>query len=118
MAKISVNEEFLINGKLTIRRVLNDGELTILGSFATHYYFEEIKKLESFRYLITDIEVYEEVFGTDDFDILYNFKAKNIDVKGGFTNLTESKIDTIHSNIYDEEGYVINTNISEVKNNG
>ena len=52
MAKISVNDEFIVNGVLTVKRyITEDNEIAIAGTFACHYYFEEIKKLETFRYL-------------------------------------------------------------------
>lgn len=117
MAQISVNDEYIINGKLTVQRSLTDeGDVTIIGSFATHYYFEEIKSLETFRYSIREIEVREETFGSDDFDIAYSFIAKSFDVKNDMSNLTIEEIGEIESKVYDEEGYVIGSNMStEVK---
>lgn len=110
MAKISVNDEFVVNGILTVKRFIDEDEqVVIAGSFACHYYFEEIKKLETYRYSITDIDVKEEVFGADDFDIVYNFNAKSLDNKHGISNLTNEMISKIEEDIYGNEGYVKGT---------
>lgn len=112
MAKISVNEEYVIKGKITIRRYINENnELIILGTFATHYYFEEIKSLETYRYLVEKIDVYEELFGSDDFDIIYNFKAKKLTVKNGFSNLTDEEIAVLEADLYETNGYTKDSNI-------
>lgn len=112
MARISVNDEYIVNGKLTVSRALDkNNEIIINGTFASHYYFEEIKSLTTYRYEIKDIEVIEELFGSDDFDIVYNFTAKEFDVREGMTNLTDKEIDYIESKIYDENGYLLNSNM-------
>jgi len=73
MAKIVVNNEKVVNGKMSITRHLDitTNILTIVGQFATHRYFEEIKSLQSERYYIGDITVYQESFGSEDFNIVY-----------------------------------------------
>ena len=110
MAKISVNDQYLINGRVSIRRYKKeDGGISVEGSFATHYYFEEINSLESYRYLLTNIEVVEEVFGTDDFDIVYNFVADNIEIKSDMSDLSTEEIIEIEKNIYGKSGYVLET---------
>lgn len=114
MAKLSINEDFIIKGKITVRRYLDeDGNINIVGALATHYYFEEIKNIETYRYEIKGIEVLEEVFGSDDFDIVYNFKAKSLIVKNSFSNLSEEEIKNIEDNIYDEDYYLLNSNLSK-----
>lgn len=116
MAKISVNDEYVVNGKLTISRVLNmDNEIVISGTFASHYYFEEINTLTTYRYEIKGIEVREELFGSDDFDIVYNFTAKEFDVRdGAMTNLTDKEIDAIEVDMYNEKGYLLDSNMKVV----
>lgn len=110
MAKISVNDEFIVNGVLTVKRyITEDNEIAIAGTFACHYYFEEIKKLETFRYSITGVEVKEEIFESDNFDIIYNFNAKAIDNKQGLSNLTNEEISKIEEEIYGKDGYVKGT---------
>ena len=42
MAKLIVNNKFELNGKITVRRTLENENLIIVGSLATHYYLEEI----------------------------------------------------------------------------
>lgn len=82
MAKIILNDEIEMNGKMSISRTLNEegNGFIIMGSFATHLYIEEIQSLESPRYKVEGIEVYQEVFGSDDYDIVYNFKAKSLEL--------------------------------------
>jgi hypothetical protein len=44
-------------------------------------YYESIKTLESERFALSGIEVYQEAFGSDDYDILYYFTAKKLQIK-------------------------------------
>ena len=110
MAKLIVNKELELNGKITVKRTLEDGELVIIGSLATHYYLEEIISLETDRFIIDKIEVFEEVFGSDDFDILYNFKAKILKVKG-ISNLSVEELKKIENIIYKSNGIVKNSTL-------
>lgn len=90
MAKIDVNDELRVNGRLSFSRsliseMINEKEVksfVINGIFATHLYFEEINKLDSERYILEEIEVHSEDFGTDDYNILYNFTAKSLEIRG------------------------------------
>ena len=88
MANIKVNKEKFVKGKLTIERsaIEIEGELTIetRGIFTTHDYFEEIHTLESERYLLQGITVYKESFGSNDYDIGYEFMVKNLIVKDDY----------------------------------
>ena len=84
MAKIVVNGDLKVNGKVTFRRVVNEDKsgFVIEGIFSTHLYFENITSLDMSRFALKDIEVYEEDFGSDDYNILYHFKAKSLKVFG------------------------------------
>ena len=95
MAKIVVNENLKVNGRLTFERsfveeeYLDENEqvkikksMRIDGVFATHLYFDEIHQLDTSRFSIGLIEVYKEAFGSDDYEILYYFTAKYLDVMG------------------------------------
>ena len=107
MAQFSINDEIIIKGKMTVRRVLDaEGNISIVGSLATHYYFEEIASIDSYRFTVKGVEVFEEIFASDDFDILYNFKAKSINVKKNYSNLGSDEITKIENNIYKEDGYL------------
>ena len=72
MAKIIINNEVRANGKLSATRTLNEEKngFIISGVFASHLYYESIKTLESERFALSGIEVYQEAFGSDDYDIL------------------------------------------------
>ena len=94
MANIKVNNELVVKGKVSItRKRTEENEIIIYGSFMTHIYYEEIKTLETERYLITGIDVYEEMYGSDDYNIIYNFRAKDIKILG--TVIKEYGISTI-----------------------
>lgn len=95
MAKIIVNDNLQVNGKLNIERSLveenyvdQEGNiktrqsLKIEGILSTHLYFEDIEKLETNRYELLDVEIYKEAFASDDYNILYYFTAKRLNVKG------------------------------------
>lgn len=95
MAKIIVNDSLQVNGKLSFERSLvnepfitSEGEekirqyFKIEGVFSTHLYFDDIEKLETNRFELIDVEVYKEVFGSDDYNILYYFTAKDLEVLG------------------------------------
>lgn len=86
MATIKVNKEIFVEGKLTVERTLVKGEnnsnrVIISGGFTTHDYFEEIQTLESERYLLQNVEVHKEYFGSNDYDIGYEFIAGNLTIK-------------------------------------
>lgn len=86
MAEIKVNTEKFVNGRLTIERekFQNDNnEIHVItkGLFTTHEYFEEIHTLESERYLLQGIEVIKENFGSNDYDIGYEFLIGNLIIK-------------------------------------
>lgn len=83
MAKIIVNNEVRTNGKLSATRALNEEKngFIISGVFASHLYYENIKTLESERFALSGVEVYQESFGSDDYDILYYFTAKSLMLK-------------------------------------
>lgn len=110
MAKISVNDEHLINGRVTVRRYKDENDNIIIeGSIATHFYIEEINTVETYRYSLTGIDVIEEIFGSDDFDIVYNFIARELQVKNNMSDLSTNEIIEIEKNIYGNEGYVLDT---------
>lgn len=118
MAQISINDEHIVNGRLTVRRFKDENdEIKIVGTLATHCYFEEILKIETFRYSINDIEVVEEVFASDDYDIVYNFTAKEINNKCGLSDLNNSIIKKIEEKMYGNQGYVINTDLERSMDN-
>ena len=110
MAKLIVNNKFELNGKITVRRTLENENLIIVGSLDTHYYLEEITSLETDRFIIDKIEVFEEVFGSDDFDILYNFKARILKIKG-MSNLSIEELKAIENVIYKNNGIVRNSTL-------
>lgn len=86
-----------VKGRLSFETNLIENEegekiIAVKGQMTTHRYFEEIEKIETDRYLLEDITVYNEVFGSEDFKILYNFVANSYLIKGGESNLSEELI--------------------------
>lgn len=108
MARICLNEDVVLNGRLSITRTLLEDNKTVVitGVLATHYYIEEIKTLETYRYKLEGVEVYSESFGSDDFDIIYNFKAKELINRFGSSNLSEKEIMKYEEEIYKKSGYL------------
>lgn len=83
MAEIIINDKIRANGKFSFNRFF-DSERNIVeirGVFATHLYYEDIRSLESPRFKLKGLEVYEQSFGSDDYDIVYHFIAKDFELK-------------------------------------
>lgn len=107
MAKININDELIVNGKMTIRRYeTENASIRIAGTFATHGYIDEIHTLTSYRYRLTGIRVYEEVFGSDDYDIVYNFTAESIEIPDGLTNLEDVEMNMYDEKLYNKAGFI------------
>ena len=96
MAQIKINKEKFVEGRFTVKQKLVESEnlvpdengnmvpqqkVVIAGMFTTHDYIEELDTIESERYLIRDINVYEETFGSNDYEISYEFVAGSLTVK-------------------------------------
>lgn len=84
MASIIINENLSVNGKVTFNRAVNEDKtgFVISGILLTHLYFDDIKTIETRRFKLTGVEVYEEAFGSDDYNIGYYFTCTNIEVLG------------------------------------
>lgn len=84
MAKININDNLLLNGKLTFNRTINEDKngFVISGLLLTHLYFDEINSIETERYKLTNVNVYQESFGSDDYNVGYLFTCDNLHVKG------------------------------------
>lgn len=89
MAVIKINNDSNTNiyGRLSVDReaVYNEkGEMTgvqVTGMLAVHEYFEEITEIESERFIVKNVNVYKESFGSNEYLILYYFVADDFDVK-------------------------------------
>lgn len=113
MALILINDEDRVfNGRLSVTRSLvelEDGsyQVVVQGQLATHRYFEDITSIESKRYQLEEIEVYQENYGSEDFDIVYSFRAGYFRVKSGESHLDDEEIEEYENEIYNEDGGVI-----------
>lgn len=79
MAKLLITtdeqEVIEVQGKMTFESIRNEeGKLDTYGQLVTHKYIDGIDQIESSRYILKTVNVLREVFGTNDFNILYEFK--------------------------------------------
>lgn len=85
MARVRVNNEFDIEGKITVERMLKDEgnyeRLIIEGALLTDQYIEEIFSLETDRFKIDGVKVFHESFGSESDEILYTFNANDFILK-------------------------------------
>lgn len=70
----------------------------IVGELITHTYCDDIKSIETDRYLITDCTVIGESFGTADFNIVYKFVADKVTVLDD--PLSSEEIEAIENKVY------------------
>lgn len=110
MSKITINGNKEILGKLSVSRAAdfstNPITINIGGQLSTHRYVDEITTIETDRYKISGVSVFQESFGSEDFDILYLFTATKLVVKGGESHLKENKIKEIETSKYNTDGGV------------
>lgn len=110
MASIIINDKLSVNGKVTFNRAVNEDKtgFIISGILLTHLYFDDIKTIETRRFKLTGIEVYEEAFGSDDYNIGYYFTCTNIEVLGSMQKealfiLYPEEMEMIENEMYKNE---------------
>lgn len=112
MAKILITtgdgEVIETQGKMTFETIKREDEhgdiyFETIGQLAIHEYIVDIDKIESARYLLENVDVYREVYGTDDFNILYEFTTNGIDVSVKESNMDKGKIDVLRKKEYENE---------------
>ena len=89
MALIRVNKEDKnLFGALTFDREAivdpDTGKIigtSINGILAIHDYIDDIYEIESERYLLKNVSVYKESFGSNEYMILYHFIAEDLKIK-------------------------------------
>lgn len=89
MAVIRVNNETNnLLGTITFERhAVYDEESGIVtgqmitGLCATREYIEDLYEIETERFVLTDVNVYKESFGSNEYMILYHFNAGDVRVK-------------------------------------
>lgn len=90
MAKIIVNDNFIVNGHISLTRekveVEQDGEKLYVvkynGVFSTHLYIEDINTLEMQRMKMENVDIYREDFGSDDYNMTYHFTCTSVTMNG------------------------------------
>jgi hypothetical protein len=107
MADIIINDDRVVKGKLSFSQVLDESKdppvLTISGSLSTHRYFEDLHQIETERYLLKDVKVFSESFGSDDFNVIYTFIANGLKIKGGETPFDDDYITKTENELYGGE---------------
>lgn len=112
MAKILITtgdgEVIETQGKMTFETIKKEDEhgdiyFETIGQLAIHEYIVDINKIESARYLLENVDVYREVYGTDDFNILYEFTANGVNVSVKESNMDKGKIDVLRKKEYENE---------------
>ena len=92
---IVINDRVKTTGAVTysLSKVIEKDEydidveaLELEGRLVTSYYTQDIHKIETARYIIDDIEVIKEEFGSLEDSIVYTFKAKYGRVKYQITD--------------------------------
>jgi hypothetical protein len=85
MSLIRVNNEITVEGKFSFGVDLDDSakpaKLVISGAFQSAEYIEDITKLENERYILQNIKVKHEGFGSEEEIIVYSFTAGSFRVK-------------------------------------
>lgn len=119
MARIIINNRYSANGNLSVSRTLNETKdgFIITGIFASHLYYEDIKSLESERFKVSGVNVYQESFGSDDYNILYYFIADKFISKDVMNNgigyiLYEEEMQMIEDEMYKNDHPILG-NIGE-----
>ena len=88
MAQIKINEKTFINGFCSIQRGREpdkpNSPIVTAGILSTHEYFPKINTIETERYYIVGVDVYQEDFGTNDYLIKYSFIADEIIIKDDY----------------------------------
>lgn len=107
MATIIINNELSAKGKLSVSRAINEDKsgFIISGVFASHMYYENIISLETSRFKLSGVEVFEESFGSDDYDILYRFVAKKFALKDAISDGVGYILYAEEMNMIEEEMY-------------
>ena len=105
MAVVKINAERFIRGKVSITRRRNDElEMKVIETFgilATHDYIEHIDTIETERYLLSEVDVYQEDFGSNDYNIVYSFKANNLIIKDDY--IPDKVKEVIEYELYKDE---------------
>lgn len=110
MAKITIKtgegKTIKTQGRMTFQLDrLEDDSILCTGHLAIHEYIEDIETIETHRYKLSGVEVYREIFGSNDFNILYEFKLN--EDEGDFVikkeTLSEEEIEAIKEEEYRDE---------------
>lgn len=83
MARLMINGDKTIDGKLTVTRTLVEDEngtqrIVVQGALQTEAYIEEIDSIDCPRFTVVGVNVMQESFGSEEKDIVYTFTADSI----------------------------------------
>lgn len=113
MARILITREngenIAANGHVTfeIKKVIgesNEEYFIVDGQLAIHDYIYDISRIETDRYILENVEVVKETFGTNDYNILYSFILEDaIDIKVKPEYLTNEERIKIEKEEYEDD---------------
>lgn len=86
MARLMINDNITVDGKLTVNRTLvenDDGSQSIVvqGALRTKKYIEEIDRIDSPRFSVEGVNVVQESFGSEEEEIVYTFIANSLEIE-------------------------------------
>lgn len=81
MSKLLINDSIELDGKFTIEQEANKSVKPVIiykrGILEINSYIEDIYKLENDKYVVTGIDVYREIFASEENSIGYEFTYKD-----------------------------------------
>ena len=97
MYDIVINQEIKTKGLISFT-ISKDEEGNIVGegAFKTHIYVEDINMLECYNFILFDVDVFAESFGSNDPCILYRFTFKDYNTFYDEVKYTEEQLIEIY----------------------
>ena len=103
--EVVLNNAIRVAGSVSVSMTRNDTaqdplsdepyrSILIEGVLATKYFEQDIEKIETRRYVIMNVDVYSEEFGSLEDEIIYRFKADAFRVKYQMTESPDERLVT------------------------
>lgn len=101
MAKLCINDKIKCNGTMDFSLIETEkGSVECHGRLMTHRYIEELKSIETDRYILGKIHVYKESFASGDYNIMYEFRAGRWSIDPVMEHLTDEARIKIENELY------------------
>lgn len=118
-------KEMKVNGHVTFEmekvysQELEDDIVITRGKLAIHEYIEDISMIETDRFILMGVDVVKEVFGTNDYNILYEFELvteTGFKVKPEYLTEEQRKSIELEDYFEEESNKIFNPNFLGGKN--